>query len=62
LAYSARTTQLKQDKALGKRVQLIIGSNWTNARKVILAVTDANNGGGIDAGTQTCSAGNNRTK
>jgi len=62
LAYSARTKVLKQDRALGKRVQLIIGPDWTNARKVTLAVTDANNGGGINAGTQTCSAGNNRTK
>jgi len=63
LAYSARTKLLKQDNTLGKRVQLIIGANWTNARKVTLAVTNANNGGdGITAGTQTCSAGNNRTK
>ncbi len=65
LAYSARTKLLKQDGSLGKRVQLIIGPDWTNARKVTLAVTDANNGGdgnGINAGTRTCSAGNNRTK
>ena len=62
LAYSARTKMLTQDNALGKRVQLIIGPDWTNARKVVLAVSNANNGGGINAGTQTCSAGNNRTK
>lgn len=62
LAFSARTKLLTQDNALDKRVQLIIGPDWTNARKVVLAVTDANNGGGINAGTQTCSAGNNRTK
>jgi len=62
LAYSARTKLVKQDNTIGKRVQLIIGPDWTNARKVILAVSNANNGGGITAGTQTCSAGNNRTK
>lgn len=64
LGYSARTKVLVKDDSLDKRVQLFVGANWTNARKVVLAVTDANNGnnGGIDAGTQTCSAGNNRTK
>lgn len=65
LAFSARTKLLNKDNALDKRVQLIVGPDWTNARKVTLAVTDANNGGsegGINAGTQTCSAGNNRTK
>ena len=65
LAYSARTKLLKPDNSLGKRVQLIIGPDWTNARKVTLAVSNANNGGdgnGITAGTRTCSAGNNRTK
>jgi len=65
VSYSARTELLKEDNTLGKRIQLIIGPDWTNARKVTLAVTDANNGetdGGLNAGTQTCSAGNNRTK
>lgn len=65
LAYSARTVIFKQDNSLGKRVQLLVGPDWTNARKVILAVSEAPDGGqdgGINAGTQTCSAGNNRTK
>lgn len=61
LAYSARTSLLTEDDVLGKRIQLVIGPDWRNARKVVLAVTDANNGG-INAGTKTCSAGNNRTK
>jgi hypothetical protein len=61
LAYSARTSLLTEDEVLGKRIQLIIGPDWRTARKVVLAVTDANNGG-INAGTKTCSAGNNRTK
>lgn len=64
VAYSAQTKVLKADSTLDKRIRLVVGKDWKNARKVILAVTDNSGGtnGGIDAGTQTCSAGNNRTQ
>lgn len=64
VAYSAQTKLLSQDNTLDKRIRLLVGKDWKQARKVILAVTDnsGGTGGGIDAGTQTCSAGNNRTK
>jgi len=64
-AYSARTTRLVKDASLQKSVQIIIGPDWTNARKVILDVSSSTSGdanGIISAGTATCTEGNNRVK
>jgi len=65
VAFSARSTKLVKDNSLGKHISLLVGPDWTSARKVILSVTNSNGGdatGVINAGTQTCTAGNNRTK
>lgn len=68
LAYSARTSELVEDKSLDKAVVVLIGQDWTNARAVNI---DNNNGpiNGpdavdtvISAGDSICSSGNNRTK
>ena len=67
-AYSARTSELVEDKSLDKAVVVVIGKDWTNARAVhIDSDTGPINGPGavdnvISAGDAICSSGNNRTK
>jgi len=67
-AYSARTSELIEDKSLDKAVVVVIGKDWKSARAVNI---DSNNGpingpgagtNVISAGDSICSAGNNRTK
>ena len=67
-AYSARTKELVEDKTLERAVVVVIGKDWTTARKVPV---DSNNGpvngegsgtNVISAGDSVCSNGNNRTK
>jgi LCP family protein required for cell wall assembly len=67
-AYSARTSELVEDKSLDKAVVVVVGKDWKSARAVNI---DSNNGpiNGPDAGSNVisagdsiCSAGNNRTK
>ena len=67
-AYSARTSQLVEDKTLDKAVVVVIGKDWTNARAVPVDSTEGpiNGPGAVDnvisAGDSICSSGNNRTK
>jgi LCP family protein required for cell wall assembly len=67
-AYSARTTELVEDKSLKKAVVVVIGKDWKNARAVHIDSSNGPiNGPGagtnvISAGDSICSAGNNRTK
>ena len=67
-AFSARTKELIVDRTLERAVVVVIGKDWTNARKVPLESNDGPiNGEGIgtnviSAGDSICSNGNNRTK
>jgi LCP family protein required for cell wall assembly len=67
-AYSARTSQLVEDKTLDKAVVVVVGKDWTNARAVTVENNDGpiNGPGAVDnvisAGDSICSSGNNRTK
>ena len=64
-AFAARATTLVKNSQLTKRIQIVIGPNWTSARQVVLAVSNANSADAtniINAGTATCTDGNNRVK
>lgn len=65
LAYAAKTSKLVPDRNLQKSIQIVVGSDWAGARKVVLDVSSStgNNATGvITAGTATCTEGNNRIK
>lgn len=68
-AYSARTSQLVEDKSLDRAAVIVIGKDWKSARAVPIKSTGNGpiNGPGaagnvISASDSICSAGNNRTK
>jgi LCP family protein required for cell wall assembly len=64
-AFAARATTLVKNSQLTKKIQIVVGPNWTSARQVVLAVSNANSGDAtniINAGTATCTDGNNRVK
>lgn len=65
VAYASRSTKLVKDSQLTKVVQIVIGPDWTSARKVVLAVTNTQGTdatGVTNAATATCTEGNNRIK
>ena len=68
-AYSARTSQLVEDKSLDRAAVIVIGKDWKSARAVPIKSSGNGpiNGPGaagnvISASDSICSAGNNRTK
>ncbi len=61
LAYSGNTTTMSVDATLTTSLVIVVGDDWTSARKVVIGQKDDNTGV-TNAATAACSQGNNRIK